>query len=285
MNQKTFDADSYKQGQVQQWDSVADGWEKWWPTFEKSTQNVSQCLIDLAEIKQSQKVLDIATGIGEPSVTIAQHVGSEGQVVAIDQSSQMLGIASKRVEALGIKNIEFQEIDAEALDFPNDFFDAITCRWGLMFLPDISATIESLYRMLKRKGRFATAIWDVPENIPFFNIAVMRLRQMFDIPLPPPQAPTLSGLAEGKIEDLLREQGFTNIETKADTVAFEFISGKEYVQFMKDVAAPIKAMLSKQSEEDQNNYWKSLEADAQKFSCSDEKIRLESVSLCVAAQK
>lgn len=88
-----LDSKQYKESQRQSWESVAAGWQKWWKTIEMGTENVSRRLIELAEIKPGSRVLDIATGIGEPAVTAAKQVGS-GHVLAIDISSQMLSIAN-----------------------------------------------------------------------------------------------------------------------------------------------------------------------------------------------
>ena len=62
-------SDQYKKGQRQGWDSVAEGWEKWWKTFEHDAQKVNERLIELAKIEEGNRVLDIATGIGEPAIT------------------------------------------------------------------------------------------------------------------------------------------------------------------------------------------------------------------------
>lgn len=60
--------------QRQSWDNVARGWQKWWKTFEKDAQKVNERLVDLAEIKQGDRVIDIATGIGEPAITAAKKL-------------------------------------------------------------------------------------------------------------------------------------------------------------------------------------------------------------------
>ncbi len=285
MNTKNFDSNHYKTGQSQQWDSVANGWEKWWETFERTTQNVSQSLIRLADIKPSHNVLDIATGIGEPAASIAQKVGQEGHVVAIDQSSEMLTIAKKRANKLKLINISFEKIDAEKLSFPEAHFDAITCRWGFMFLPNIKMVLSSINRVLKSDGKLAVAIWDVPENIPFFSTAMTRMKKMFEVPPPAQGAPTLSGLSGGVIENLMRQAGFTNIKTVPITVNFEFPSAKDYAQFMKDIAAPIQSFLQKKSKIEQNNYWQSLELDAKKYSIANGSVCLPSISPCIVGQK
>jgi ubiquinone/menaquinone biosynthesis C-methylase UbiE len=60
----TIDSEQYKKGQRQGWNSVAEGWQKWWKITETACEKVSRRLIELAEITRGSKVLDIATGIG-----------------------------------------------------------------------------------------------------------------------------------------------------------------------------------------------------------------------------
>ena len=286
MGTNSFDSDKFKDGQRQHWDSVAVGWKKWWETIEQFAQIVTNSLTELADIKPDQQVLDIATGIGEPALSVAKLVGENGRVTATDMSSQMLSIARDRAGRLGLHNVEFQESDAEKLDFPESHFDAIVCRWGLMFLPDVETTLKSALRMLVPDGKFATAVWDVPENIPFFSFAVQTLLQMFDVPMPPPEAPTVSGLAGGAIEENMANAGFTDIRTETITVNFEFSSAGEYTELMKDIAAPLRIMLANQSPEETDEYWRTLEeSTAQKFATQNGGVLLPSISISVVGQR
>ena len=141
----SFDSDKYKNNQRKSWDMVAEGWQKWWKTFEQDAQKVNERLVELAEIKQGDKVLDIATGIGEPAITAARKVGIKGHVLATDISPQMLNIAKQRAVSFRLKDIiEFKEIDAERIDIDLQLllpqyssFNAVLCRWGLMFFPNL----------------------------------------------------------------------------------------------------------------------------------------------------
>lgn len=104
------DPDQFKESQRQSWDSVSKGWQTWWKNIENGAQNVSDRLVELAHIKPGNKILDIATGIGEPAITGAKRVGSSGHVMAADLSPGMLSIAKQRAASLGLENImEFKE--------------------------------------------------------------------------------------------------------------------------------------------------------------------------------
>lgn len=85
---------------------VAEGWQKWWKTFEQHAQTVNERLVELAEIKQGDKVLDIATGIGEPAITAARKVGINGHVLATDISPQMLRLQNKDLYLLDYKILQ-----------------------------------------------------------------------------------------------------------------------------------------------------------------------------------
>ena len=123
-----FNLDKFKANQRQSWDSVADGWQKWWKTFENGAQQVSDRLIELAGIRPGHRVLDIATGIGEPAISAAKIDSKHGHVTATD-----ISIAEERARSLGLHDtMDFKQNDAENLELgTNQEFDAILCRWGI----------------------------------------------------------------------------------------------------------------------------------------------------------
>ena len=141
----TLDSNKYKEAERQSWDRVANNWQKWWKTIERGAEKVSRRLIELAEIKPGSKVLDIATGIGEPAITAANRVGNSGHVLATDISSQRLSLAIQRAVSVGLQDVtRFKEGDVETIDLPSSTFNAVLCRWGLMFLPDLKAGLSNI---------------------------------------------------------------------------------------------------------------------------------------------
>jgi ubiquinone/menaquinone biosynthesis C-methylase UbiE len=139
---QTFDPRKYKETQRRDWSSAAAGWREWWPKIEEGLGPVAEHLVALAKVEPGDRVLDIATGIGEPAGTAARRVGPEGSVVATDIAPGMLEIARERAAELSLDNIEFRETDAEELDLPDERFDAVLSRFGLMFLPDLGGALE-----------------------------------------------------------------------------------------------------------------------------------------------
>ncbi|MGC2491929.1 SAM-dependent methyltransferase, partial [Candidatus Binatus sp.] len=88
------------------WNDSAEGWKRWWPTFERAAQTVNDRLVELAGVRAGNRVLDIATGSGEPALTAARAVGQSGRVVAVDMSPGMLAIARERIDAAGLTNVD-----------------------------------------------------------------------------------------------------------------------------------------------------------------------------------
>jgi ubiquinone/menaquinone biosynthesis C-methylase UbiE len=245
------DPKRYKAGQRQGWDSVSSGWEKWWKTVEAAGGKVSRRLIELAKIKEGYKVLDVATGIGEPSITAAHQVGKSGHILAIDISPEMLSIAKKRVISSGIQDvIEFREGDTETIELPISTFDAALCRFGLMFLPDLGAGLSNIYKSLKEGGRFAAAVLGSSDKVPFISFPLNIVLMETNSPPPPANAPGPFSLSD---ENILKgsfiKSGFEDVTIERLDMIFSFESAEAFTNFVYETVAPVQAILSNQPQE------------------------------------
>lgn len=259
MSKSEYDAEQFKIGQRKSWDTVAAGWQKWWKTLENGAHNVSEKLVTLAEVRQGQRVLDIATGIGEPALTAARAVGSNGQIIATDISPQMLAIGIERARSEGLKNVEFREGDAELLNLPNSFFDAVLCRWGLMFLPDLSAALKRIHKSLVPGGRLSAAVWAHPSKVPFIDLPMTVVRKQLKLPQPPQGIPGPFSLADlNTFQNSLQQAGFTDIHSESVKVTFEFDSPDDYIKFVQEIAAPVNMMLANETEDRKKEIWSAI---------------------------
>jgi enediyne biosynthesis protein CalE5 len=191
--------DEFKAQQREMWDNAATGWQNWWETIERGAQKVSNKLVELAEIKHGDKVLDIATGIGEPAVTAARRVKPNGKVVAIDISPQMLLIAKTGAKSLGLDDIiEFRESDGEKIDLldSTEKFDVILSRWDLIFFPNLSAALVKIREMLVTNGSLSAAVWSAPSKVPWLDLAFASVRKQINAPSPTPMTPGPFALAD-----------------------------------------------------------------------------------------
>jgi enediyne biosynthesis protein CalE5 len=288
MTSTSFDSNEFKTIQRESWDSVAEGWKQWWEAIEKGAQRLSNRLIELAKIKSGQRVLDIATGIGEPAVSVAKVVGASGYVLATDISSQMLDIAKQRATSLGLQEIiEFKESDAEKLDLPNSHFDAVLCRWGLMFLPNIDVAIKKIYASLVHQGQFATAAWADASKVPVISFAIRIIGKQVQMAAPPPGTPNPFSLADTKrLENSMVETGFIDVQKERVNVTFEFASGEDYSRFCQTVIPPARVALSNETEDRKEDIWRKVAEEAAKnYGTADGSIRMNNESICVVATK
>ncbi len=267
------------------WDEAAAGWTKWWQTFERAAQVVSDRLIDLAGVQAGWRVLDIATGIGEPAVSAARKVGPKGKVLAVDHSAGMLQAARNRAAQLGITNIEFRQLDADTIALPERDFNAILCRWGLMFLPDLVGALGRMRALLADGGRLAAAVWSTPDKVPMISLASETVRKIANLPPPPPGSPDPCRLSDrAALARSFKEAGFSDFVLEPMTITYEFKSPEEFAQFRYDVATPFRMMVDQLDSPTRKRVMDAVIGEARRF-VEGGVLRLSNETLCVAARK
>jgi SAM-dependent methyltransferase len=284
MSDRTPDDLKVKTQQKAAWDDSAEGWKRWWPTFERAAQAVNDRLVALAAVQAGDRVLDIATGSGEPALTAARVVGPAGRVVAVDMSPGMLAIARERIDAADLKNVELVESDAESLRLDAHSFDAALSRWGLMFMPDLDGVLRGLHRALKPSGRFATAVWSFADKVPMCGIARDAIRRITGI-VPPPNAPDPTRLADPSIlERALAAAGFRDVTVERLIVNFEFPSPDAFADFRGQIGGT-RAMLSKLPAEVARQVRDAVVSAAREYAAAGGGVvRLSNETICFAAR-
>ena len=186
----------------------------------------------------SSRVLDIATGIGEPAITAAKKIrngNGRGQVLATDMSQQMLSIAKQRASSLDLEQmIEFRDGDAETISLPSSMFDAVLCRRG--FLPDLRAGLSNIYRSMIEGGRLVAAVWASLEEVPFLSVIINTVSEETHKPVFPGKGiPGPFSLADERVlKDALIESRFKDVVTGRINVTFTFGSPQDYTLSSSD---------------------------------------------------
>jgi SAM-dependent methyltransferase len=285
MEAKSIDAAEFREKQRDQWNGAAAGWNEWSAFIDKHVGVVSERLVEAAGIKEGDRVLDVACGYGEPSLTAARRVGSDGAIIATDISAEMINFGRQRAAANGIENIEFMQSDANSLDFPHESFDAAVSRWGIIFEPDGEGTAAKVRGFLKPGGRFAISSWGLPERVPFIAVAMQTAMQKLDVPPPPPGTPgPLSRPTEEAIGGLLEGGGFSDIEVQELEVVFELDSAEHYTDYTKAIVAPIVAMISQHPEDVQKKTWDAITEAARERADDDGRISWSNQVLIAVGQ-
>jgi ubiquinone/menaquinone biosynthesis C-methylase UbiE len=196
------------QDAISAWRTSAPFWEKYREIIRQMFAPVSRALVEDGLIRSGHAVLDIATGPGEPALTIAALVGPEGRVFGIDPAPEMVEAARRAADHFGFGNAQFDVASADRLPFPAETFDTVVSRFGVMFFPSPVDAVREMLRVLKPGRRLTLAVWNSAERNPFFYTLQRVIEQYVDTPPPAPDALDAFRFATtGKLRDILAEAG------------------------------------------------------------------------------
>jgi ubiquinone/menaquinone biosynthesis C-methylase UbiE len=144
------------------------GWDKAAATYERSWQAqlepAQSALLEIANFKPGDRVLDVACGTGLVTFRVAKTVAPRGEVLGTDISKEMIATASALARVQGIANCSFQRMDAEELALEDGTFDVALCALGLMYVPAPERAVVEMHRILKPGGRSVSAVWGERRN-------------------------------------------------------------------------------------------------------------------------
>jgi SAM-dependent methyltransferase len=185
-------------------------WREYDETELRLTALLSERMMDLARLGPGMRVLDLATGRGEPAVRAARRVAPGGMVVGVDVSKAMLRMARERADREGIANLELVATDAETLlGVEATLFDATVARWGLMYLDSPVAALESARRAMVSGGLLVAAVWAEPERVPYYTLPRFVLERYRAVPPIDPEAPGTFRYADlGRLQRDFAAAGF-----------------------------------------------------------------------------
>jgi ubiquinone/menaquinone biosynthesis C-methylase UbiE len=196
---------------IRKWAASAPFWEKHRDIIRHMFAPVSQALAEQAYVTAGSSVLDVATGPGEPALSLAPIVGPQGRVCGIDPIPGMVEAAQREAERQGFDNADFEVALADALPYPDASFDAAVSRFGVMFFASPAVGVREMLRVLRPGGKLALAAWCSAERNPFFSALTRIIRKHVDSPPADPDAPDAFRFApEGKLRELLVEAGAAN---------------------------------------------------------------------------
>ncbi len=261
-----FDPVKYKNTTRDQWQSAAEAWFRWSPTLNQWLGKSTDTMLEMAGILPGHRVLDVAAGAGEQSITTAKKVGETGYVLATDISSNILEFAQRMAKEEGLNNIETKVMDGENLTVPDSSFDAVISRVGLIYFPDQQRALKEMLRVLKPGGKVAAIVYSTPEKNKFFSIPVSIIRNRAKLPLPLPGQPGPFSLgAEGVIENAFIQAGFINVKSVRINSPLHLPFAKDCVQFEKESFGALHQMLSALSDTERQTVWSEIEQELKQF--------------------
>jgi ubiquinone/menaquinone biosynthesis C-methylase UbiE len=242
--------------EAEAWNSIADGWHAWIPNMREWYAPATDLMLDLARIAVGNRVLDIAAGDCDQSMAAAKRVGPNGDVLAIDIAEGLLGLGAKFAREAGFQNIETRVMDGGNLDLPEASFDAVICRFALMYLDDPVSGLRGMKRVLKPNGRVSVVVYGV-NGSPEFARAVSVVRQRLGIPQV--QSPAHSLGEEAVLCQSLVEGGFREMELHALDLPIRMTSAEECVRYLQATSPTLKELTSPLSQDDRKKIWSEVQ--------------------------
>jgi len=270
--------------QKDSWNKFSSGWKKWDSLTMDFIKPMGDKIVSLLNIKEDDIVLDVASGTGEPGLTIAKMLKG-GKVVSADIADKMLQVAKEKADKEGLKNFEVKVADVCELPFADNTFDAISCRFGFMFFPDMQLAAKEMARVLKPGGRIATTVWNVPEKNFWVTATMSTINKNMEVAPPPPGAPGMFRCAKsGLIADLFKNAGLKNIKEEEVTSKLNAGTADGYWNMMTEVAAPVATALGK-ADEGTGKKIKNEVFDLLKQKYPDGNVVIDASALVIYAEK
>ena len=193
---------------LKRWSGSAPFWEKHRENIRQMFAPIAHALVEDGQIGLGNTVLDIATGPGEPALSVAGVVGREGKIIGIDPVLEMIEGARRATAYHGLTNVQFEVAAADQLPFPADTFDAVISRFGVMFFRSPVDAVREMLRVLKPGKKLALAVWHFAERNPFHYSLSQVMNQYVHTEPPGPDAPDAFRFASpGKLREILKQAG------------------------------------------------------------------------------
>ena len=281
-----FDSQEFAAAERTKWNEASAGWRKWWHTFEGDSQHLNERLVAMAGVAPGHRVLDVATGLGEPALTAARVAGSSGHITGCDLSGGMLAFAAERAAELGVTEISFLEQNVERLNVSKASFDAAVCRWGLMLMGDPQAAACAVHEALRPGARFAAAVWCGPEEVPFMSVPGRVVGQELGLEPPDPDAPGPFRLQKpDALPGLLRAAGFDEVASEKREVVMRFDTAEMFATFISEMSSSIGRVLREVEDGTRRRLMAAIADAVQGFADAEGHLRFENQTICAVGRK
>ncbi len=218
--------------------------EKWKAQSAVMGSGVTEALVEYAAPRAGMQVLDLASGTGEPGISLAQRVLPGGSVTAVDLSADSLEVAAQRARNKNLLNFSIHQADAQKLPFPDQSFDLGTCRFGVMYFGDVHGALVELRRVLKSDARACFAAWG-PFDQPYWETTMKIVHRYAGGDLLEGGDP-FRFAAHGSLSQTLSAAGFQKVEESERTVPWTWRGSAEDVfDYANAASVPFRSMLDR----------------------------------------
>jgi SAM-dependent methyltransferase len=264
MAASTFDATVYKETTREQWQEAAEAWHRWDPTFDEWLGPATQRMLDLTEVGEGTRVLDVAAGSGGQTLAAARRGAT---VLATDISEAILEYAAAEARRAGLERVATRVLDGEELDVEPGTFDAVVSRLGIMYFPDKPRALAEQHRALRAGGRFGAIVFAEGEANGFFSVPIGIIRRRAELP---PPAPGLPGpFSATGIGELLVDAGFRDVRVERVAAPLRLASASECARLERESFGALHQMLAGLDAAEQAAAWAEIEEALRQFEGPD----------------
>jgi SAM-dependent methyltransferase len=236
-------ADEIRDAQRAAWATLSTTWDKWESAILAQLAPVGAAIIGRLDIAEDQHHLDIASGTGEPGLSIAR-LAPKGRVMLTDLSPDMLQVAERRAKEQGVSNIATRVCSADELPFDDGEFDSVSVRFGYMFFPDMTQATTEFARVLKPGGRICSSVWVKPEDNPWTSTAMQAIATEVEMAPPDPDQPNMFRCAApGFVSALYEGAGLRDVAEWDVSIEFVAQSPEQYWEMISEHASVAVAAL------------------------------------------
>ena len=265
--------------------SPEEVWRKYDDIESRLTAPLSERMLDLAGVGPGMRVLDLATGRGEPALRAARRVAPDGLVLGVDLDDGVLEIAREKAGQRGMSNLDLRRADAAVShDVPSNFFHAVTVRWGLMYMTAPIGALENAHKALLPTGVLVAALWAEPDRVPYYTLPRRLLERYRALPGIDPEAPGPFRYAD--LERITRDFARAGLSLdhveEMEVTVFEAETDAEMVDWVR--AMGLTRLLNELSEDKQRAWELDLAGELRRIGAGG-LLRLGGVTRIVRARR
>ena len=227
------------------WASVAEAWGTTADAIDERAAAITAEMLDTAVVGAGDRVLELASGPGGAGLAAAERVGSTGAVVVSDIVPAMVDIARRRAAERGLTNVRTEVRDLEDIDEPDESFDVVLCREGMMFALDPAGAAREMHRVLRPGGRVAVAVWAAREDNQWLGLLFDAIQEVTGIVVPPPGGPGPFALSDAEtVRALFVAAGFVDLRMDLVSAPLRLPSYDAWWARNLTVAGPVVGLLN-----------------------------------------